>query len=79
MRLPGHAEGFPMRGGHNRKVTADQRSELLRMHLAGDSAGAQAMAMSLGLHRNYAAHRAGELKYRPVRRPIPTQHRWANR
>lgn len=67
-----------MRGGHNRKVTAEQRSELLRLHLAGDSEGARALALSLGLHRDYAAHRAGELKYRPVTRPIPTQHRWVD-
>lgn len=67
-----------MRGGHNRKITTEQRSELLRLHLAGDSDGARDMARSLGLHRNYAARAAGELKYRPVIRPIPTQHRWVN-
>lgn len=65
-----------MRGGHNRKVTPAQREELLALYLSGDIEGARAHAVSLGLHRDYAASRASEFHHKPVKRPVPTQHRW---
>lgn len=67
-----------MRGGHNRKVTPAQRAELLRLHLAGDREGAIALALSLGLDRDYAATYASQLRYKPMINPFPTQHRWVN-
>jgi hypothetical protein len=66
------------RGGHNRKVTPQQRAELLRLHLAKDQEGARSLALQLGLDRDYAAAHASQLGYKPTINPFPTQHRWVN-
>jgi hypothetical protein len=63
-------------GGHNRKITAEQRAELLRLHLAGLRFAAEEMAVSLGLNKGYAAKLAQGLGYKPRHKPIPTQHKW---
>lgn len=55
------------RGGHNRKITSEQREEILRVFLAHGDETASALAIQFGLHPNYARKLASERGYLPFR------------
>lgn len=59
-----------MRGGHNRRLTKEQREEVLRLYLENAAAGT-ALAISLGLTAAYAYRLANERGLIPVTRHIP--------
>lgn len=53
------------RGGHNRKITAAQRAELLRVYLADGQGGAAELAQSYGVAPDYARKLASASGIRP--------------
>lgn len=52
-------------GGHNRKITTEQRDEILRLFLTEGIDRAQAVATKHGLGLNYVRKLASERGYRP--------------
>lgn len=62
-------------GGHNRKVTAEQRGELLRVYLAGDEIASAKLSEEYGVGPKYAANLASERGHRPLHKPTPTNRK----
>ncbi len=58
------------RGGHNRKITSEQREEILRLFFAEGEPAAMALATSHGLSPLYARKLASE------RGMLPFPKRW---
>lgn len=58
-----------MRGGHNRRITHDQREEILRVFLTEGDDAAAAMALHYRLSAKYGRKLACERGYRPIRFP----------
>jgi hypothetical protein len=55
------------RGGHNRRITTEQREEILRVFLTYGDTAASVIASHHGLSRDYARKLACDRGYRPIK------------
>ena len=61
-----------MRGGHNRRISSDQREEILRVFLTEGDDAAAAMALRYRLNAKYGRKLACERGYAPLQVPAGT-------
>lgn len=62
-------------GGHNRKITAEQRDELVSVYLESGQVAAEVLAARYGVCPKYAAKTANARGYKPLYKPVPTNRK----